>query len=102
MRPKVTSLLVTGIAVVTFVLLLIEMLTYSVGQGGAVTRWYQIWKPTNIDLVIGGAIAGLMIWKGSSFVAIVGVVAFLFFGIKAVIRVDRRLRDEAEMSKERS
>lgn len=102
MRPKVTSLLVIGIAVVAFVLLLIEMLTYSVGQGGAVMRWYQILKPTNIALVIGAVVAGWMIWKGSTFVAIVGVVAFLVFGVQAVIRVDRRLRDEAEMSKERS
>ncbi len=96
------SFLVIGIAVVAFVLLLIEMLTYSVGHGGAVTRWYQILKPTNIDLVIGGAIAGWMIWKGSTGIAIIGVISFLVFGISAVIRIDRRLKDEAEMPKERS
>lgn len=89
-------LILGGVVLIGF---LIEMTTYSVGDGGAVTRWYQILKPTNIDLVIGGLIAGWMIWKGSTLIAIVGVVAFLFFGIKAVIRVDARIKDEIDQSK---
>ena len=88
--------LVLVVSVIAFLALLVEMLTYSVGKGGAITRFYRNYKATNVDLAVGFVVSVWMLLKGSTFVVIVGVAIYICVMIVGIIRIDKRIIREIE------
>lgn len=80
-----------AIAIAAFVAMLVEMLTYTIGDGGAITRFYRKYKTTNVDVVLGFLLASMMIWKGSTPVMVIGVIVYVAVIAIALIRLDRRI-----------
>lgn len=84
------------LVVVLLIGVLVEMLTYRVGDSGAVTRFHRKYKETNVDLVLGLLISGWVVWKGNTFFSVIGVIIFIACGVIAAIRVDKRIIREIE------
>lgn len=94
-------LLLTMLAIILLSIFVCELLTYSVGDGGVITRFYRKYKSTNADIALGMIISGLVIWKGDAFFAIVGVIAFLSLVIVVIVRFENQLTREEAQRKER-
>lgn len=62
-------------ASILLVLLLVDLLTSKIGEGGIISRNLKRFVILTLALV-GYAISSLMIWKGSNIVALIGVAAF--------------------------
>lgn len=90
-----------ALSVAVFIGILVEMLTYSIGDGGIITRLYRKYKGTNADVALGMIVSGWMIWKGNAFFAIVGVIAFLSLAIVVIVRFENQLTREEAQRKER-
>ena len=74
-------LLLAALVVILLSIFVCELLTYSVGDGGVFTRFYRKYKSTNADIALGMIVSGWVIWKGNTFVAIVGVIVFFSLSI---------------------
>ncbi len=82
------------LSVVGFLGILAEMLTYSIGEGGVISRFHHKYKSTNVDLVLGLLISGFFIWKGSVFIAFLAVVVFAACAAFGAVRIERRFNQE--------
>lgn len=94
-------LLLAALVVILLSIFVCELLTYSVGDGGVFTRFYRKYKSTNADIALGMIVSGWVIWKGSTFVAIVGVIVFLALAIAVIVRFENQLTREEAQRKER-
>lgn len=80
-----------ALSVAVFIGMLVEMLTYSIGDGGIITRLHRKYKATNIDIALGLGVSMWIMWKGSSFAAVVATIVFIVCAIIGCVRLEKRL-----------
>ncbi len=88
--------LIIFLSIVFLMGILAEMLTYKVGQGGGVTRFYRAYKSTNIDLAVAFVLSVAMLLQRNTPALILGLIIYIPATVIAVIRFDKRIMREAE------